>query len=478
MSSSESGGVSARLHFAGVGGSGMSALALFEVLRGGRASGSDRAFDEGQHPELRRQLEAAGVVIVPQDGSFTAASHGPCEALVVSTAVEESVPDVAAARVAQVPILHRSELLARHVAGHRSVAVTGTSGKSTVTGMIFDILRAAGLAPGLLTGGALAELVARGEPGNVAAPGPAPDGGPPWLVVEADESDGSLVRYEPWLGLVLNLGLDHKQPDEILAMFRTFRARTRGPFVAAADANLADLRDGAVLYGAEPDAAAAPFRAVDLRLQPAEAAFRLGDDVFALTQPGRHNVLNATAAIAACAQLGLRPADMAAPLRRFGGIARRFQSLGRAGGVEVIDDFAHNPDKLAAALATARGRLTGDGRVLAVFQPHGYGPTRFLKTALIEAFAAHLAPTDVLWLPEIFFAGGTVTRDISSADLARGIANAGRDARFGAERDRLPPLIAAEARPGDLVLVMGARDPSLTGFARDCLRELAARTAG
>ena len=456
----------------------MSALALFEVLRGGRASGSDRAFDQGQHPELRRQLEDAGVAILPQDGSFTAAAHGPCEALVVSTAVEDSVPDVAAARTAGVPVLHRSELLARHVAGHRTLAVTGTSGKSTVTGMIYEILRALGLAPGLLTGGALAELVARGEPGNVAAPGPAPDGGLPWLVVEADESDGSLVRYEPWLGLVLNLGLDHKQPDEILAMFRTFRARTRGPFVAGADANLADLHAGAVLFGAEPDAAGAPFRATGVHLQPAGVSFRLGDDAFTLGQPGRHNVLNATAAIAACAQAGLRPADMAAPLRRFGGIARRFQSVGRAGGVEVIDDFAHNPDKLAAALATAHGRVGPGGRVLAVFQPHGYGPTRFLKDALVDAFTAHLAPGDVLWLPEIFFAGGTVTRDISSADLAAGIARGGREARFSAGRDALAPLIAAEARPGDLVLVMGARDPSLTAFARDCLRELGARGAG
>jgi UDP-N-acetylmuramate--alanine ligase len=165
---------------------------------------------------------------------------------------------------------------------------------------------------------------------------------------------------------------------------------------------------------------------------------------------------------------------MAAPLAAFGGIARRFQSLGAAGGVEVIDDFAHNPDKIAAALATAHGRLAPGGRVLAVFQPHGFGPTRFLRDALIAAFSEHLAPSDVLWLPEIFFAGGTVTRDISSADLVAGIVHAGRDARFETERSRLAPLIAAEARPGDVVLVMGARDPSLTDFGRECLAALAA----
>lgn len=166
---------------------------------------------------------------------------------------------------------------------------------------------------------------------------------------------------------------------------------------------------------------------------------------------------------------------MAAPLRAFGGISRRFQSVGSIGGVEVIDDFAHNPDKLAAALATAHGRLAPGGRVLAVFQPHGYGPTRFLKAALIDAFSSHLDPLDVLWMPEIFFAGGTVTRDISSADLVAGIAHRGRDARFEKERARLASLIAAEARPKDVVLVMGARDPSLTAFAHDCLAALAGR---
>jgi UDP-N-acetylmuramate--alanine ligase len=142
-------------------------------------------------------------------------------------------------------------------------------------------------------------------------------------------------------------------------------------------------------------------------------------------------------------------------------------------GVEVIDDFAHNPDKIAAALAAARDRTSG--RVLAVFQPHGFGPTRFLREALVETFVTELRAEDVLWLPEIYFAGGTVTRDISAADLVRGVAGAGRDARFRASRSDLPALVAAEARPGDLVLVMGARDPGLTGFCREIIAALGSR---
>jgi UDP-N-acetylmuramate--alanine ligase len=164
-------------------------------------------------------------------------------------------------------------------------------------------------------------------------------------------------------------------------------------------------------------------------------------------------------------------------------VARRFQSLGVADGVEVVDDFAHNADKIAAALATAHLRLAarrgsgtgeaaGKGRVLAVFQPHGFGPTRFLRDDLVAAFVAGLGPDDVLWLPEIYYAGGTVTRDISSADLVAGVRAGGREARFATGRDEVGVAVAEAARPGDLVLIMGARDPSLTAFGREILRRI------
>lgn len=461
------------LHFVGAGGSGMSALIQYHALAGGRASGSDRAFDQGERPLLRKALERLGVVITPQDGTFLSAMPGPCAGIVVSTAVEDQVPDVAAARAAGVPVLHRSELLARYVARHRTVAVSGTSGKSTVTAMVFAILRTAGLGPGLLTGGALTELEEAGHLGNAWAPDP-PVGGEPLLVIEADESDGSLVRYHPWCGVVLNLGLDHKSPAEVLAMFRTFKQQTGGPFVLGAEPNLDELAAGAVRFGlADTHPAADGVFADELDLRPDQVRFRLGGTAFRVPQPGRHTALNACAAVAAARALGVDDTVSATALARFRGVARRFVSLGRAGGVEVIDDFAHNPDKIAAAAAAARHRLQGGGRLLAVFQPHGFGPTRFLKDALIAAFAAALGADDVLWLPEIFYAGGTVSRDISAADLVAGVRAAGRDARFLADRAALPAAIAAEARPGDLVLVMGARDPSLTGFGRAILAELA-----
>jgi UDP-N-acetylmuramate--alanine ligase len=278
---------------------------------------------------------------------------------------------------------------------------------------------------------------------------------------------------------VLNLGLDHKPPAEVLDMFRTFRDRTTGPFILGPGTELDDLAHGAVRFGFAADRPADDgdrgVYAADVVLGRDHVAFTVDGAPFRLPQPGRHTVLNACAAVAAARAAGVADAAAAEALAVFAGVARRFNVLGASRGVEVVDDFAHNPDKLAAALDTARGRVAGGGRVLAVFQPHGFGPTRFLKDALIATFRKELVQGDVLWLPEIFYAGGTVTRDISSADIVAGVAEGGRDARFVPRRDDLPAAVAAEARAGDLVLVMGARDPSLTDLGRDILAALEAQ---
>jgi UDP-N-acetylmuramate--alanine ligase len=161
---------------------------------------------------------------------------------------------------------------------------------------------------------------------------------------------------------------------------------------------------------------------------------------------------------------------MVVPLAGFRGIGRRFQTVGKANGVEVIDDFAHNADKIAAAIRTAKLRAR---RVLAIYQPHGYGPTRFLRRDFVTTFSRELGPDDRLWMLEVFYAGGTATRDFSAADIVAEIGACGARAEFAASRERLVGRIAEEARPGDLVLVMGARDPSLSELARAILAALA-----
>ena len=443
-----------RFHYAGLAGSGMSGLAQFQVMTGGHASGSDRAFDHGERASLRAQLESLGIKVVPQDGS----GLGPdCAALVVSTAVEEQVPDFAAAKAKNIPIVHRSELLAHFVARHRSVAVTGTSGKSTVTAMVFDILRGAGRDPSVITGGDLPELVAQGLPGNALA------GRSDLLVVEADESDGSLVRYAPSVGVILNLQRDHKEMAEVAAMFATLRARVREALVVGDAENLDPFSGGALRFGFSQHA---DVRGEDVELGPASSRFRVEDVAFELPVPGAHNVANALAAIATCRTLGVELADMASPLASFRGIGRRFQTVGKAKGVEVVDDFAHNAEKIAAAIKTAHLRAD---RVLAVYQPHGYGPTRFLRRDFVATFSHELAPGDRLWMLEVFYAGGTATRDFSAADIVAEIASRGTNAEFAPTRERLIARIAEQAQPGDLVLVMGARDPSLTELARAIL---------
>ena len=439
-----------RFHYAGIGGSGMSALAQFQAMAGGVVSGSDRAFDRGERADQRAALERLGIVLHPQDGSGVT---GECAAVVLSTAVESEVPDFAAARSQGVPTVHRSELLARFVADHRTVAVAGTSGKSTVVAMIFEILRGAGRRPSVITGGELISLQRQGLMGNAYK-----DTGSDLLVIEADESDGSLVHYRPAVGVVLNLQKDHKEEREVAALFERFRARCYQAFVTGEEANLAPYAAGSAIFGLGPGAT---VRGTDVMLEPAGSRFAIGDVAFRLPVPGRHNVENALAAIAACRAVGVEPAEMTAPLERFAGVARRFQTLGISHGVEVVDDFAHNPAKLRAAIVTARARSR---RVLAIFQPHGYGPTRFLRPDLVAAFAEALSPEDRLWLLEVFYAGGSAQRDFSAADLVADVAARGRRAAFASSREALVAGVVAEARPGDLVLVMGARDPSLTAL--------------
>ena len=449
-----------RFHYAGLAGSGMSALAQFQAMTGGRASGSDRAFDRGERGELRRQLEALGIEIFPQDGSGIGED---CAALVVSTAVEEQVPDFATAREKAIPILHRSELLAHFVASRRTIAVSGTSGKSTVTAMIFEILEGTGRDPSVITGGDLRLLRAKGLPGNAWA------GASDILVIEADESDGTLVNYAPAIGVILNLHRDHREMAEVESMFRVLRARAREALVVGEDANLDALAGGALRFAFGP---AADIRAEDVELRPEGSTFRVDGVTFTLPVPGRHNVMNALGAIAAARTLDVPLADMAGPLAAFQGVGRRFEIVGSARGVEVVDDFAHNAEKIAASLRTAQARSP---RVLAIYQPHGYGPTRFLRRDFVETFANVLRPQDRIFMLEVFYAGGTATRDFSAADIIAEIAARGRLAEFAPSRDWLLGRIAAEAAPGDLVLIMGARDPTLTDFAKSLVASIAAK---
>lgn len=427
-------------------------------MGGAEITGSDRLLDRGETADVKKALEVLGVRVFAQDGSGLAAGMTEC---IISTAIEGDNPDLLKAKALGVPVVHRADALAREVAAVDCVAVAGTSGKSTVTAMVFEILRAAGRDPSVITGAGVSSLTRQGFIGN-AWRGKGP------LVIEADESDGTLPKYAPRWGLLLNVGKDHKEVPELMALFSAFRSRSATAVVNADAPLFKDLLKGAASFGFE----AGDLRGTDLAFDGRGCSFSAEGVRFDLKHPGRHNAENALAAAAVAREAGVPLAKAAEALRSFAGVSRRFEPIGIAAGVEVVDDYAHNPDKVRAVLAAAKARAK---RVLAVFQPHGFAPTRFLRAEFAAAFAEALGPDDRLWVTGIYYVGGTAAKDVSGADIATPVAAEGRAASYAAERETAADEIASAAEPGDLVLVLGARDPSLPDFARGILRRLAAR---
>ena len=448
--------------FCGIGGSGMSAIAQVLRHQGHGVRGSDRNRDRRQNRALYAQLEAQGIDFYLQDGSGV---DGAVDLLVVSSAVEETIPDVQAALRLGVPIQRRAEVLAGLFNRGEGVAVGGTSGKTTVTGMVGHILVEAGRNPTVVNGGVM--LNAAGSPtlGNAIC------GDPDLVVIEADESDGTIALYDPEVAVVTNVSLDHKPLLELQALFGDFCAKARRAAVVnldcGASAALAEGEGTWVTFGVENGRA--DLSACGIEALPDGARFRVGEVGFRLRVPGRHNVSNALAAVAACGVLGVSTAASAEALAGFLGIKRRLQVVGRAGEVVVIDDFAHNPDKIAASLETLKAF---PGRLLVMFQPHGFGPTRFLKEGLISAFSEGLEEADLLVMPEIYYAGGTAVKDISARDLVEAVGVQGRRAEFIPERGAIAGRLVGEAQAGDRVVVMGARDDTLTEFARELLERI------
>jgi len=294
------------------------------------------------------------------------------------------------------------------------------------------------------------------------------------VVAEACESDGTLVGYSPIIGLVHNISRDHAELTSLRVQFASFGANCQRLLVNAGCAEAAELgrRYKAFSYGLAPDADAV-LEVSSLGPDRAQGILRLsGGELFLdVPQPGRHNLENAAAAAVVGIELGLDPHTISAILARFPGVARRFEVVGTTpSGIRVVDDYAHNGEKLRAALTTAQA---GPGRVVAVFQPHGFGPARFLRPELKAMLPEVLRPEDRFCYSEIFYAGGTVTRDFSSQRLVEDLPSAMR-CGFAAGHEAARLWVQAVARPGDTVLVMGARDPDLPALARSIFDSLSA----
>ncbi|WP_284877185.1 Mur ligase family protein [Brevundimonas sp. MEB006b] len=455
--------------FCGIGGSGMLPLAMIVQARGAVIEGSDRALDQGRTPEKFDWLRAHGVTLYPQDGSGVTRAD---QTVIATGAIEETVPDIGAARRAGATIKTRPELLSELFNDAlTSVGVAGTSGKSTITGIIAWILHQTGREPTVMNGAVMRNFADADHPFASAL-----IGGPDVFVSEVDESDGSIARYDPTVAVVSNISLDHKSMEELRDLFGGFTARATTAVLNLDNPETAALVQTlpvgkAITFGLGEEKA--DLSAHDLQPLPTGMRFRLiegwSEHDVVLNVPGAHNVANALAALGATRALGVPTAEAVKALETFAGIRRRMEVVGTAGDITVIDDFAHNPDKIAATLKTLHAF---DGRLLILFQPHGFGPLKLMKSEFIDGFAGLMREDDVLLMPEPVYYGGTTDRSVGSEDIASGVRAAGRQAEALATRADCGDRIVEIAKPGDRIIVMGARDDTLSTFAAELLGRL------
>lgn len=447
-------------------------LPLAVILKGlgFTVSGSDRSYDQGRTPEKFAWISAQGINLYPQDGSGITPE---VSSVVISKAVEDTIPDIAAAKSKNIPILKRVDVLIdlfNHA--ERRIAISGTSGKTTTTGMTGFLLKEAGLDPTIMNGGIFRNYAAQ-NPYSTAFVGKSDI-----FVTEIDESDGieAVTQFEPDIAVIHNISLDHQPMEELKRMFAGFLSKTQTAVLNADDGIVMDMgRDfgGKIItYSAQGHQADLVARNIAPHPDGIESAiFHDGEAVtLKLQLPGRHNISNALAAIAVGLAIGLSLEKCAEILARFQGIKRRMEVVGSSGGITVMDDFAHNPDKIAATLGTMK---QFPGRLHIFFQPHGYGFLKVVGKELGESFAQYMGEDDILYMVEPFYAGGTVDRSVGSQSIIDDIVAKQRMAYLMPGRQEVKAAILKSIKPGDRIIVMGARDDTLSSYATEILGNLA-----
>lgn len=423
------------VHVAGIGGVGMSAVSQALLDFGACVSGSDRLLDSGDRTDTLACLERQGVRLCPQDGSGITPQTGR---LVVSSAIEADNPEMARAQARGVPVVHRAAELARLTEGRRLIAVTGTCGKSSVTAMLGCLLEGAGFDPLVVNGAAVAGWDAGGT-----RIGSVRKGKGDWAVVEADESDKSLMVFHPAHAIITNASADHFGLGETRLLFSEFRARVPGIVI-----------DGQQEAGG-PEG---------MRLDGWGGFFMFEGVEYAVPLPGRHNVFNAWHAVRMARALGAEPERLVSALRAFAGVERRLQRIGFCRGAAVVDDYAHNPEKLAAAWTTLTAAFPAG--VCAVWRPHGYAPLRKMLEGLVTVFSRVCRPLDTLFLLPVYDAGGTADRSITSDVLASLLREKGVTVLSVQTLEEAEARMNAKAVPGGALVTFGARDPGLPRLAR------------
>ena len=448
-----------KIHFIGVAGTGMSAIAQYLSAEGKDITGSDRYFHPDTPNETQEKLVAEGIACFLQDGSGIDVNT---QLIVISTAIEDSNVEMKKAALLNIPVIKRAELLSLILKEKKGIAIGGTSGKSTTTAMLFDILDFAGLQPGIISGAGLVRLQEQGKIGNAQL------GKGDWLVIEADESDGSIVNYHPEIGVLLNIDKDHKEISELETIFETFKNNSKY-FIVNASHELTAPFTQQNRQNFSSTNAKAGYYATDFKQEGLEIRFKINSIPFTLHAIGKHNMENVLAAVTVACQVGVDLEVCSKAIAHYKGIYRRNQVLGKKNGVWVIDDYAHNPAKVAAAILGVQPLAK---KVIAWFQPHGYAPTRFLRNDFVESISLSLRPQDEIWMSEIFYAGGTAVKDISANDLIQDIKALGKQAFFVEDRNQLVESLRPHLIEDSVLLLMGARDPSLDVFAKEVWKEI------
>jgi UDP-N-acetylmuramate--alanine ligase len=453
----------AKICFCAVGGSGMSALAQVLKYKNNEVCGSDRSFDQNKDQRNKRLLQNVGIQIYPQDGSMI---DNTTSVLYASTAVEDTVPDIKKAKELNIPIKHRSDLLEEIFSSYPyNIAVGGTSGKSTVTAMIGYILDKTQNKPLVINGALLKNYEnSKGIPNVILNNGN-------YCVIEADESDGSIQKYTPYISVIDNISLDHKSIEELQVLFKNFATKATHGIIYNADCKnsniLKNTHSNELSFGIENSSA--NFYATNIKAIPDGTLYTYDNKEYKLNLIGKFNVANAMCAIACCSLVGVSPHTSCQILEEFLGTKRRLEILGQKNNITIIDDFAHNPDKINASMSALKSY---PGRVIVMFQPHGFAPMRMMGNQIIETFAKHLDNSDILLIPEIFFAGGSVTRDISSKNFVDYAKTLNTNAIFFEQRQDIKQYILENATPNDRIVLMGARDNSITDLGFEILENL------
>lgn len=417
-----------KIHFIGIGGVGMNGLAQLAALSGYLVSGSDRGYDP--NVEVFQALEMLDIQIYPQNGSGITADT---DQVVFSTAIESDNPDFIRAKELGIPLLHRAEFLKQLIGNDELIAVAGTAGKTTTTGLLGWIFECLGKDPSVYNGAAVLNWKSKGVLGNVRK------GKSDLWIIEADESDKSFLHFHPAHSIITNISKDHYELDELNRMFGQFRKQTTDIVV-----------DGAS----------------QLRLGKRPNTFIFNELEFQIPMFGKHNLENALCAVRLCTELEFDLEQVRDAVTQFKGIERRLEVAGAVHGITIIDDYAHNPAKISAAFAAVSETAN---RVHAYWRPHGFTPLFQNKTDLIHAFKQE-NPTSLFILP-VYYAGGTIERKTTSSNFVAELQAAGVPAVLVPDYAILKAKLEQCAKSGDTILGMGARDPKLPIFAKKLVTE-------